>query len=210
MISQARVAEGFRLFFWNRKTFVALLVVSPAILATVSSFFMSRWLDDDIARLTRQRDEQLEFSRNLDLFTREVQRYQLDRASLLLLLTGQNSDHQLRYVMDRLYRMNAQSSLRRVVAILYPSDWQQRMQRTEDLLQSDYNGDKAAVDEMQATETKVIEDASKALTTAQANINTLSDVIDEKNSTRTSIVLVGAYLTQLLTIALFFVKTNVK
>jgi hypothetical protein len=56
MISQARLAEGFRLFLWNRKTLLALLFVSPAILATVGSFLMSRWLDEDIARLTRQRD----------------------------------------------------------------------------------------------------------------------------------------------------------
>jgi hypothetical protein len=147
MISQARLAEGFKEFLWNRRTFLALLFVSPAIFATVGSFMMSRWLDDDIARLTRQRDRQQEFSRDLDLFTREVERFQLDRASLLLVLTGQNSDQQLRYVLDRLYRMNAQSSLRRVVATLYPSDWQQRMQRTDELLQSDY-GDKAAVDEL--------------------------------------------------------------
>jgi hypothetical protein len=209
MISQARLAEGFKEFLWNRRTFLALLFVSPAIFATVGSFMMSRWLDDDIARLTRQRDRQQEFSRDLDLFTREVERFQLDRASLLLVLTGQNSDQQLRYVLDRLYRMNAQSSLRRVVATLYPSDWQQRMQRTDELLQSDY-GDKAAVDELQEAETSAIADARSALTEAQANINALSDQIDEKTSTRTSIVLVGAYLTQLLTIGLFFVKTNVK
>ena len=210
MISQAKLAESFRLFLWNRTTFLALLFVSPAILATVGSFTMSRWLDDDIARLTRQRDQQQEFARDLDLFTREVERYQLDRASLLLVLAGQNSDTQLRYVLDQLYRMNAQSSLRRVVATLYPSDWQQRMQRTDELLQSDYNGDKAAVDELQVTETSVIADARAALTKAQANINVLSDTIDEKTSMRSSIVLVGAYLTQLLTIGLFFVKTNVK
>jgi hypothetical protein len=106
--------------------------------------------------------------------------------------------------------MNSQSALRRVVATLYPSDWQQRMQRTDELLQADYNGDKAAVDELQAAETSAIADARAALTKAQSNINALSDTIDEKTSTRTSIVLVGAYLTQLLTIGLFFVKTNVK
>jgi hypothetical protein len=171
MISQARLTESFKLFLWNRRTFLALLFVSPAIFATVGSFMMSRWLDADIARLTRQRDQQQEFSRDLDLFTREVERYQLDRASLLLVLAGQNSDSKLRYVLDQLYRMNAQGSLRRVVAALYPSDWQQRMKRTDELLQTDYAGDRAAVDELTATETSVIADARAALTKAQANIN---------------------------------------
>ena len=158
--------------------------------------------------MTREREQIVEFSRQLDLFAREVERYQLDRASLLLVLTGQNSEARLRYVMDRLYRLNAQSSMRRVVATLYPSDWDARMRRQEELVQADYE-DKAAVDELQAFESRMIADAGKAITAAQEDINRLADLIDDKSAWRSTIVWVGAYLLQLWTILLFFLKLNV-
>jgi hypothetical protein len=208
MVWRNNLNNAFRRFLWNRKTLLALLFVSPAILTAVGSFFMSRGLDGDIARLTREREQIVEFSRQLDLFTREVERYQLDRASLLLVLTAQNSDANLRYVMDRLFRLNAQSSMRRVVATLYPSDWADRMRRQEELVQADY-GDKAAVDELQAFESAMIADAGKAITAAQDSSNRLADEIDDKAAWRSTIVWVGAYLLQLWTILLFFLKLNV-
>lgn len=205
MVSVNSLAGLFGRFVWNRKTFIALLIVSPAILTAIGSFLMSRSLDREIAQLTQDRDRQVETSRQLDMFSRDVQRYELDRGSLLL--AGQASDPNLRYTMDRLFRLNAQGSMRRIVAILYPDNWQERMRRHEELLQSDY-GDKAAVDELQTIESNMIADAGRALTKTQESVNVVSARIEKLTAWKINMVMVGSFLVQILTILVFFLKTN--
>ena len=207
MVSVNSLAGVFGRFVWNRKTFIALLIVSPAILTAVGSFLMSRSLDREIALLTQDRDTQVETSRQLDIFSRDVQRYELDRGSLLMLLAGQASDPNLRYTMDRLFRLNAQGSMRRIVAILYPDNWQERMRRHEELLQFDY-GDKAAVDELQTIESNMIADAGRALTKTQESVNGVSARIEKLTAWKINMVMVGSFLVQILTILVFFLKTN--
>jgi hypothetical protein len=140
-------------------------------------------------------------------FLRDVERYQLDRAAFLLVLAGENSDMTLRYRLDKLFRLNAMSAMRRVSATLHPKDLKTPLERYETLLQADYS-DKATIDELQGIESGMITEAGKALTAIQANINTISDEIDDKSSTRTFIATVGNAVMYILTILLFFLKTN--
>lgn len=196
-------------FVWNRATFSAILLSSPAILTAIGSYAMSRSVDAEIAELNQQRDRMTETSRQLELFTRDVERYQLDRASLLLVMAGQDSDQRLRYALDKLFRLNAQGSMRRVAATLYPDGWQARMSPYEELVQQDY-AQPEAVQQLQSFESSMIADASRQLTTLQEGVNGISARIDAATAFKTTILSIANSLMYILTIMLFFLKTNMK
>lgn len=199
----------FRRLVWNRATFSAVLLSSPAILTAIGSFAMSRSVDAEIAALTQQRDKMTETSRQLDGFTRDVERFQLDRGSLLLVMAGQDSDAKLRYALDKLFRLNAQGSMRRVAATLYPDAWKTRMAPYEEIVQQDYD-QPDTVQQLQSFESGMIADASRQLTTLQERINGVSAQIDAATALKTMILSIGNSLMYILTIMIFFLKTNQK
>lgn len=201
------VASAFQRFVWTRETLLALVSISPAVLAAAGSFAMSSSVDAEIAGLSRQKAEQIGRMSDLDTFLRDVERYQLDRAAFLLMLAGENSEMALRYRLDKLFRINAMGAMRRVAATLYPVDWPSHLKRYEELLQPDY-AEKATIDELQSIESSMIADAGKALTSIQADISRIADTIDEKSATRTTILTLGNALMYILTVLLFFLKTN--
>jgi len=203
------VGAWLRRFVWNRATFNAILLSSPAILTAIGSFAMSRSVDAEIAALTQQRDRMTETSRQLDGFTRDVERFQLDRGSLLLVMAGQDSDAKLRYALDKLFRLNAQGAMRRVAATLYPDAWKARMAPYEEIVQQDYD-QAETVQRLQAFESGMIADASRQLTELQEKINGVSARIDAANAFKTTILSIGNSLMYILTIMLFFLKTNQK
>ncbi|PTM41388.1 hypothetical protein [Bosea sp. 124] len=199
--------RSFRRFVWNRTTFNAILLSSPAILTAIGAFAMSRSVDAEIAALTQQRDKMTETSRQLDSFTRDVERFQLDRGSLLLVMAGQDSQAKLRYALDKLFRLNAQGSMRRVAGTLYPEEWKARMQPYEEIVQQDY-GEPDIVQQLQAFESGMIADASRQLTALQEKINGVSAQIDAATAFKTTILSIGNSLMYILTIMIFFLKTN--
>jgi len=194
-------------YIWNSKTFVAILWVSPAILTTLGSFLMSLSIGRDIADIDAEVGRDTRSMAVLEQVTGEVERLQLARASMLLVLTGQNSDDVLRYTADQLYRLSAQKWMRRVLAVLYPDDWQQRIERHQGLVAKGYR-DREAVDELQHLEDNLILDASKAMTTLQECINTASTRREKLDGWRNLIQLIGYSFIQILTILIFFWKTE--
>jgi hypothetical protein len=170
---------------------------------------MSRSVDAQIALLTQQRDGMTQTSRELESFTRDVERFQLDRASLLLVMTAQGAEPRLKYTLDKLFRVNAMGSMRRVAATLYPTGWQDRMRPYEEKAQDDYDT-AATVNELQSMESAMIADASRELTSLQQRTNTVSAEIDRKTAFRTTILSVANSLMYLLTILVFFLRTNMR
>lgn len=197
----------WRRFVWNDRALIAMLWVSPAILTAIGSFLMSMSLGKDISSLESRMNGYMRTSFELERVTTDVERLQLDRATALLILTGQNSDQRLRYAADQLYRLSAQKSMRRIMATLYPSDWQQRMERHGELVAKGYD-DKAAVDELQEFESGLIADASKELTRLQGAYNEAAQRRDRLDNWRSAIQAIGYYLIQILTILIFFWKTE--
>ena len=201
------LTRSFRRFVWNRATFNAILLSSPAILTAIGAFAMSRSVDAEIAELTQQRDRMTETVRQLDGFTRDVERFQLDRGSLLLVMAGQDSKANLRYALDKLFRLNAQGSMRRVAATLYPDEWKTRMQPYEEIVQQDYD-QPDIVQRLQSFESGMIADAGRQLTALQEKINGVSARIDAATAFKTTILSIGNSLMYILTIMIFFLKTN--
>ncbi|WP_029352385.1 hypothetical protein [Bosea sp. 117] len=209
MPEMSRAALAFRRFVWNRASLNAVLLASPAILAATGSFIMSRSVDAEIAGLTQRRDRLTETSRELDSFTRDVERLQLDRAALLLIMNGQDADIQLKFALDKLFRLNALNSMRRVAATLYPVEWKDRMAPYEHLVQQDYRSAET-VRELQSAESAMIADASRQLTMLQESSNRVAAEIDARTAFRTTILSVGNSLMYILTILVFFFGINLK
>jgi len=89
---------------------------------------MSLWVDREIANLNQRRDALVVTSSQLSSFKESLEGFQLNRAAMLILLNGMNADISLKYTLDKLFRLNSQDSMRRVAAILYPTEWKQRME----------------------------------------------------------------------------------
>lgn len=196
----------FRRYVWNRNTLGAILLSSPAILSAGGSLVMSQWVDGEIAVLNQRRDQLADTSAQLDGFKERVETFQLNRAAMLLLLGGMNADQSLRYALDKLFRLNAQDSMRRVAALLYPTQWKEKMKPYEDITTTDY-ADIASIRQLQDMESAMIQDAARALTALQAETNVVAAEIDRKTSTRTAILVLGNSLMYIITILIFFVRT---
>ena len=195
-----------RRYVWNRTTLGAILLSSPAILSACGSLAMSQWIDRDIAALNQRRDMLVSTSSQLDTFKENVERYQLDRASLLLLLNGMNADANLKYALDKLFRLNAQDSMRRVAAILYPDEWKARMAPYEAITGSDYS-EYEKIKQLQSMEDTMIEDAGHRLVSLQEQNNAVAARIDQQTSFRTAVLSIGNSLMYIISIMLFFIKT---
>lgn len=196
-------------YVWNRASFNAILLSAPALLTAAGSFVMSRSVDAEIAVLTQRRDRMTETARQLEGFTRDVERLQLDRAALLLVMNAQGAEPPLKFALDRLFRLNALGSMRRVAATLYPGGWKERMQPYEERTEAAYDKPET-VGELQALESGMIADAGRELTMLQEKTNGVAAEIDRKTAFRTTILSVGNSLMYLVTILVFFLKTNMK
>ncbi len=190
----------------NRTALGAILFSSPAILSACGSFAMSMWIDQGIAALTQRRDALTSTSAQLEVFKENVERFQLDRGAMLLLLTGVNADVSLKYALDKLFRLNAQDSMRRVAAILYPAGWKAKMQPYEAITETGYADPKAVAD-LQGMESAMIQDAAHKLVTIQEDLNAVSAEIDRQNAFRTAVLSVGNSIMYIVTIILFFART---
>jgi hypothetical protein len=198
-----------RRYVWNRSVLHAILLASPAILTTIGSFAMSSSIDREIAVLNRERDALNESIGRLDAFTRDVERYQLDRAALLLVMTAAGGDTPLRFTLDKLFRLNAQGAMRRVASVLYPADWGARMQPYEALTGQDYDTAQT-VQRLQAMESAMIGDAGRRLTALQADVNAVAARVESRSALRNQIVLLGNALMYVLTILIFLLKPALK
>lgn len=201
------VAAFMQRFVLTRDILTAFVFVSPAVLAAAGSFVLSSSVDATISDLTSRRTELNRQMTDLNSVLREVETYELQRGAMLLVLTGQNSDMVLRYKMDKLYRLNALGSMRRVAATLYPKDWKTRIGAYEKLVTPDYS-DRASIDRMQMIESDLISDAGSALTDLQASVNMIAAKIDDEMATRTAVTTLGNGLMYILTILLFFLKVH--
>jgi hypothetical protein len=190
----------------NRTTIGAILFSSPAILSAFGSFAMSMWIDQGIASLTQRRDALSSRSSQLEGFKENVERFQLDRGAMLLLLTGVNADASLKYALDKLFRLNAQDSMRRVAALLYPTEWKAKMLPYEAITGTDY-ADRQTIGDLQSMEDAMIQDAAQRLVTIQEELNALSAEIDRQTAFRTAVLSVGNSIMYIVTIILFFART---
>lgn len=194
-------------YVWNSTTFKAILFLSPAILTSIGSIAMSLSIDNRVAALNKDREAITSNSGKLENFTRDFDAYRLQRAANLLLLSGAGSEDKLKYILDKLYRLNAQASMRRIVSITHPADWQTRMADYEKITVTDYD-DAPTVQKLQGMENEISIEAGRRLVTLQAANNRLSEEIDKLTNWKTLVTNIGNYIMYGLTIILFFFRTN--
>ncbi|MCP4563151.1 MAG: hypothetical protein GY873_19725 [Bosea sp.] len=134
---------------------------------------------------------------------------QLGRGTLLLVLNGSQADMQYKYLLDRLFRLNAKQAVRRMAAIVHPQDWQNRLASYDALVDQDYS-DARTVQSIQAMENAMVLEAGERLTALQLRHNIVTGRIAKIDSLKAQITTVLASLTSALTIVIFFVTTNGK
>lgn len=203
------LAGHARRYVWNRTTLIAILIVSPSIVASIATFAMSNSLDRRISRFTEERDALTRDLAALDGHVKTFEALQLDRGALLLVLNGSQADIQHKYLLDRLFRLNAKQTVRRIAAIVHPQDWQNRMAPYDALVDRDYS-DAKAVQSIQAIENEMIQEAGERLTALQLRHNIVTGRIGKVESLKAQITAILASLTSALTIVIFFVTTNTK
>lgn len=203
------LAGHARNYVWNRTTLGAVLIASPAILSAIATFTMSNSLDRRSARFTEERDAITRDLGALDGHVKSFETLQLGRGALLLVLNGSQADMQYKYLLDRLFRLNAKQTVRRIAAIVHPQDWQNRMAPYDALVDQDYS-DAKAVQSIQAIENAMIQEAGERLTALQLRHNVVTGRIGKIESLKAQITAILASLTSALTIVIFFVTTNSK
>lgn len=208
-MSLDRASSIFRRYVWNRTTFTAIVIASPAILTAIGSIATTLVLDRDISELGKRRDTLTLDMSQLDGFTKDVETYQLGRAALLLTMNAGAADQKSKFMLDKLFRLNAMGSMRRVAAIIYPERWKDRLAAYDGLLAEDYE-QAETVQKLQAIESTVIKDASRRLTALQQQLNETASRIEFLNDLKSLITNIGNYLVYILTIMVFFIKTNAK
>jgi len=204
-----RLTGHARNYVWNRTTLSAILIVSPAILSSIATFAMSNSLDRRSARFTEERDAITRDLGALDGQVKSFETLQLGRGALLLVLNGSQAEMQYKYLLDRLFRLNAKQAVRRMAAIVHPQDWQSRMAPYDALVDQDYS-DAKTVQTMQAMENAMVIEAGERLTTLQLRHNIITGRIAKIESLKAQITAVLASLTTALTIVIFFATTNRK
>lgn len=202
-----KLVQFLKKYVWNTTTFKAILFLSPAILTSIGSTAMSVSIDNQVAELNKDREAITSSSSKLENFTREFDAYQLQRAANQIILASTNGEDKLKYLLDKRYRLGAQASMRRIVSIIHPADWQARMADYEKITETDYE-DVATVQKLQDMENEISIAAGKRLTTLQAANNQLSEQIDKLANWKTLITNIGNYIMYGLTIFLFFLRTN--
>lgn len=204
-----QVRSYARNYVWNRTTLSAILIVSPAILSSIATFVLSNSLDRRSARFTEERDAITRDLGALDGHVKSFETLQLGRGALLLVLNGSQADMQYKYLLDRLFRLNAKQAVRRMAAIVHPQDWQNRMAPYDALVDQDYS-DARTVQSIQAMENAIVLEAGERLTALQLRHNIVTGRIAKIDSLKAQITAVLASLTSALTIVIFFVTTNGK
>lgn len=194
-------------YVWNVTTFKAILFLSPAILTSIGSTAMSLSIDDKVAELNKDREVITSSSGKLENFTREFDVLRLQRGANQIILASTNGEEKLKFLLDKFYRQNTQASMRRIVSVTHPSDWQARMAAYEEITGTDYD-DVATVQKLQAMENEISIEAGKRLTALQAANNKISEDIDKLTNWKTLIANIGNYIMYGLTIFLFFLRTN--
>lgn len=203
------LAGHARHYVWNRTTLSAILIASPAILSAIATFAMSNSLDRRSARFTEERDGLTRDLAALDGHVKSFETLQLGRGALLLVLNGSQADTQYKYLLDRLFRLNAKQAVRRMAAIVHPQDWQSRMAPYDALVDQDYS-DAGTVQAIQAMENAMVIEAGQKLTALQLRHNVVTGRIGKIESLKAQITAVLASLTSALTIVIFFITTNRK
>lgn len=203
------LAGQARNYVWNRTTLSAILIASPAILSSIATFAISNSLDRRSARFAEERDAVTRDLGALDGQVKSFETLQLGRGALLLVLNGSQADMQYKYLLDRLFRLNAKQAVRRMAAIVHPQDWQSRMTPYDALVDQDYS-DAMTVQAIQAMENAMVQEASEKLTALQLRHNIVTGRIAKIDSLKAQITAILASLTSALTIVIFFVTTNKK
>lgn len=201
------LAGQARTYVWNRTTLSAILIASPAILSSIATFAISNSLDRRSARFAEERDTVTRDLGALDGQVKGFETLQLGRGALLLVLNGSQADLQYKYLLDRLFRLNAKQAVRRIAAIVHPQDWQSRMAPYDALVDQDYS-DAGTVQSIQAMENAMVLEASEKLTALQLRHNIVTGRIAKIESLKAQITAVLASLTSALTIVIFFITTN--
>lgn len=201
------LAGQARNYVWNRTTLSAILIASPAILSSIATFAISNSLDRRSARFAEERDAVTRDLGALDGQVKSFETLQLGRGALLLVLNGSQADMQYKYLLDRLFRLNAKQAVRRMAAIVHPQDWQSRMAPYDALVDQDYS-DAKTVQSIQAMENAMALEASEKLTALQLRHNIITGRIAKIESLKAQITAILASLTSALTIVIFFVTTN--
>ena len=201
-----RARNEFRTHIWNRRVLGAVLAASPAILASASSLVVGIVIDEKLSMLVRQRDAIGAETTQLDQFTKDFESKELLRASFLVSLANAGAADTLKFTLDKLYRLNAAGSLRRIAATIDPATWQDRIAGYDALVASDYN-DAGTVRKLTGVENDLVRDARRRLTSQQAASNRLSDRIDRLQARKSSVQMVLNGLMYVVTILVFFLKT---
>lgn len=203
------LAGQARNYVWNRTTLSAILIASPAILSSIATFAISNSLDRRSARFAEERDAVTRDLGALDGQVKSFETLQLGRGALLLVLNGSQADMQHKYLLDRLFRLNAKQAVRRMAAIVHPQDWQGRMAPYDALVDQDYS-DAKTVQSIQAMENAMVQEAGEKLTALQLRHNIVTGRIAKIDSLKAQITAILASLTSALTIVIFFITTNKK
>jgi hypothetical protein len=203
------LAGHARHYVWNRTTLSAVLIASPAILSSIATFSMSNSLDRRSARFTEERDGLTRDLAALDGHVKSFETLQLGRGALLLVLNGSQADTRYKYLLDRLFRLNAKQAVRRMAAIVHPQDWQSRIAPYDTLVDQDYS-DAVTVQAIQAMENAMVIEAGEKLTALQLRHNVVTGRIGKIESLKAQITAALASLTSALTIVIFFITTNRK
>lgn len=164
------------------------MIVSPAILSSIATFALSN---------------------SLDGHAKGIETLQLGRGALLLVLNGSQADMRYKYLLDRLFRQDANQAVRRMAAIVHPQDWQSRMASYDSLVDRD-DSDAKTVQDIQAMEHSMVMEAGARLTPLQLRHNIVTGRIAKIESLKTQITAVLASLTSALTIVIFFITNKQK
>lgn len=202
-----KLVRFLKKYVWNTTTFKAILFLSPAILTSIGSIAMSVSIDNKVAELNKDREAITSNSGKLENFVRDFDTYQLQRTANQIILASTNGEDKLKYMLDKRYRLGAQASMRRIVSIIHPADWQARMADYEKITVTDYE-DVATVQKLQDMENEISIEAGRRLTLLQAANNKLSEEIDKLTNWKTLATNIGNYIMYGLTIILFFFRTN--
>lgn len=198
-----------RRYVWNRTTLSAILIASPAIFSSITTFVMANSLDRRAARITAEKEMVNRDLGSLDGQVKAFETLQLSRGALLLVLNGARADQQSKYQLDRLFRLNAKQAMRRIVALVHPQDWQARMAPYDALVDREYI-DPKTVQALQAIENDTVQEAGRRLVTMQETYNFLARRVDKLESRKVQMTAILASLTSALTIVIFFFTTNRK
>lgn len=196
----------FRKYVWTRRIFVALIIVSPAIFSFVASRIVQMTMDRRSTEIKAERNTLEARIKELDRSQAAVASRQLTRAATLGTLNNEDANLAAKLKVDRLFRLEAQGDLRRILADLHPSDWKARISPIDAVLATDYDRDRVPM--LQDFENDTLQRAGAKLTHLQAEVNVVSDR-DEAAAVRSErIRLVLDLVGVLLTIVAFVAREN--